>query len=67
MTPAQRKAKYEKLRERLDAARLAFEKKEVVIRAEMKALTLGCDHPNGYRYTCMGDPGFRCPDCGYDR
>ncbi len=24
-----------------------------------------CKHPNSYTYTVMGDPGTKCPDCGW--
>ncbi len=26
-----------------------------------------CDHPNGYKTSCMGDTGFHCPDCKHSR
>lgn len=26
-----------------------------------------CGHPNGYKTSCMGESGFYCPECGYDR
>lgn len=26
-----------------------------------------CQHPNGYETSCMGDSGFRCEECGYER
>jgi tRNA(Ile2) C34 agmatinyltransferase TiaS len=25
-----------------------------------------CNHANGYETSCMGERGFKCPDCGYN-
>jgi len=30
-----------------------------------KMLRSRCKHPNEYHYTVMGDPGTKCPDCGW--
>lgn len=36
-----------------------------VLHAQMRVLQARCSHPNKYSYTAMGDPGEKCPDCGY--
>lgn len=33
--------------------------------ARLENVQRKCDHPNGYKTSSMGDPGFHCPDCGY--
>ena len=30
-----------------------------------KMLRTRCKHPNKYEYTAMGEPGSKCPDCGW--
>lgn len=38
-----------------------------ILRGQMAALQNRCKHPNMHSYTCQGDRGQHCPDCGYDR
>lgn len=32
---------------------------------DLKHVQLDCDHPGKYRYYAMGDPGWKCDDCGW--
>ena len=53
-------------REKLEAEILELREKIEILVLKRKHLEKYCKHPNGHRYSCMGDPGYRCPDCGYD-
>lgn len=35
------------------------------LREEQQALIRRCKHPGKYPYSAMGDPGTKCPDCGW--
>lgn len=38
-----------------------------VLRGRYTALQNRCKHPDMHSYSCQGDRGTYCPDCGYDR
>lgn len=46
-----------------EAARLRVELE--VIRVRRKGFQVQCSHPDKYTYYAMGEPGIKCPDCGY--
>jgi hypothetical protein len=58
----------DEIRERASALRdrrMEASRELEIVKAEFKILQIYCDHPDRYSYTVMGDPGVKCPDCGY--
>lgn len=45
---------------------IAFHRGEIkVLWARLRVLHAQCDHPDQYTYYAMGEPGQKCPDCGW--
>jgi hypothetical protein len=61
MNREQIKSTREKLRKQIQKHEHGIE----ILRARMKVLQSQCLHPKQFNYTAMGDPGVKCPDCGY--
>jgi hypothetical protein len=38
-----------------------------LVRTKIRSVQNRCHHPNKYVTSCMGDTGWRCPDCGDGR
>ena len=38
-----------------------------LVRTKIRNVQQRCTHPNRYETSCMGDSGWRCPDCGDGR
>lgn len=49
----------------LQVMRNEQEVREAPLVAELRGLVRLCSYPDKYRYTAQGDPGEKCPDCGY--
>jgi tRNA(Ile2) C34 agmatinyltransferase TiaS len=38
-----------------------------LVRTKIRSVQSRCSHPNKFETSCMGDTGWRCPDCGDSR
>jgi len=54
------KAELERARDVLAEA----EGKVDLVRTKIRSVRNRCPHPNRFATSCMGDTGWRCPDCG---
>lgn len=61
MTQDEIRAVHAEIEQRRDDLRIM----ERDLRNKQDDLIRRCKHPNKYDYTAMGDPGVKCPDCGY--
>lgn len=69
LTPQDRE-KIEVIRDEIERQVCIREQAEAEIAAQYARLDYfqnRCSHPNGYQTSCMGDLGFKCDDCGYER
>lgn len=67
MTPAKIRAKYHRHRDRIAVIRAEAQGRCAVEGGHIAGLQAICKHPEGYATSCMGDPGYHCPDCGLSR
>lgn len=61
------RAKREEAEAQLKRAKLDYALATGAPKGVLAMLETICRHPRGYETSCMGDRGFRCPDCGYVR
>lgn len=61
MTQAEIRQKHKALCAERDAIKEQLEDKQT----EIKRLQKRCEHPRKHNYSCMGEMGASCPDCGW--
>jgi len=52
-------------RKELDRRMAEARQVEEHVMVDYRALENECTHPKAYTYYAMGEPGRKCPDCGY--
>lgn len=62
-----RNPKAAEILEKIRKIKLDAKVKTVGLYAQLEGIQMQCKHPNGFETSCMGDPGYYCPDCGYSR
>ncbi len=63
MTPEQIKAGVQFHERRIAEIRAEAEGEIGIHRAHIEKFRRFCKHPNRFETCCMGDSGWRCPDC----